>query len=96
MFLKFCSNVNIIAIGGKVTHNLVLPRMQKMVSTNISEFEDSTKSFLSLPAMITTSYDRILTLIIRGLFLVKLIKSTDICTEAAVSSSARLTRVVFM
>lgn len=33
--------------------------------------------------------------IIRGLFLVKLIKSTDICTEAAVSSSARLTRVVF-
>ena len=68
MFLKFCINVNIIAIGGKVTYNLVLPRMQKMVSTNISEFEDSTKSFLSLPAMITTSCDRILALIIRGLF----------------------------
>lgn len=42
--------------------------MQKMVSTTIFEFEDSTKSFLSLPAMITTSYDGILTLIIRGLF----------------------------
>lgn len=35
--------------------------------------------------------------IVRGLFfVVKLIKSTDICTEAAVSGSARLTRVVFM
>ena len=35
--------------------------------------------------------------IARGLFfVVKLIKSTDICTEAAVSGSARLTRVVFM
>lgn len=35
--------------------------------------------------------------IVRGLFfVVKLLKSTDICTEAAVSGSARLTRVVFM